>query len=64
MFFNCLLANWFNYLKPTIKFKTFTKVKIIHLALLFSCKKWVCKMKCNLMQTNTCMNHANNTNIS
>jgi hypothetical protein len=47
--FNFLLANWFNYLKYIIWLKTFTniyKVKITHLALPYSCKKWICKMKC------------------
>ncbi len=41
-------AIWFNCLKPTIIFKTFTniyKVKIIHLTFFSSCNKWVCKRK-------------------
>jgi hypothetical protein len=47
--FNFLLANWFNYLKYIIQLKIFTnlyKVKIIHFTLPYSCKKWICKMKC------------------
>jgi hypothetical protein len=47
--FNFLRANWFNYLKYIIQLKIFTnlyKVKIIHFTLPYSCKKWICKMKC------------------
>jgi hypothetical protein len=48
--FNFLLANWFNYLKSIIQFKTFTNiynVKITHFTLLSSWEKM--NMKMNLV---------------